>query len=509
MTRPRVLLAAAASAVLLVLTGCTVPAFLQPEPDRSEPTGESVDADLEPFYSQVLEWERCGEFQCATATAPLDWSDPSAGETELALIRQTARGGGDRIGSLLVNPGGPGASGYDFIADSIDFAVGEPLQERYDVVGFDPRGVGRSTPVVCFDAAQMDEYLYGIPEAERGSDAWIAEVGANAQEFGEACAQGTGELLGNVDTVSAARDLDLLRAVLGDDELHFLGYSYGTFLGATYADLYPDRVGRLVLDGAIDPSASIDEVNLAQSIGFEKALRAYLTDCLSGSECPFSGSVDDAEAEVARLLASVEQSPLRGSDGRFLGADSLVTAIIFPLYSAESWSYLSEMFDSVMLGSADTALLFADLYYGREADGTYGDNSTEAFRAVNCLDYTYDADVDSMRASAAELAEAAPIIGPYFGFGDIGCAAWPVASDSERSEIAAEGAPPILVIGTTGDPATPYEWAVALADQLDSGVLVSYEGEGHTAYRKSNVCVDSTVEAFLLEGTVPESDPKC
>ncbi|MGR0220600.1 alpha/beta hydrolase [Agromyces sp. ZXT2-6] len=508
MRRSRRLLAAIAAAGALVLTGCTIPGFLQSEPERSEPTGESVDAELEPFYSQVLEWQSCDDFQCTTVTAPLDWDDPSAGETELALIRQTARGG-DRIGSLLVNPGGPGGSGYDFIAESIDFAVGPELQQRYHVVGFDPRGVGRSTPVQCFDAARMDEYLFGIPEAERGTDAWIAEVGAAAQEFGAACAEGTGELLGNVDTVSAARDLDLLRAVLGDDELHFLGYSYGTFLGATYAGLYPDRVGRLVLDGAIDPSASNDEVTQAQAIGFEKALRAYLADCLTGSDCPFSGTVDDAADEVARLLASVEQSPIRGSDGRYLGADSLVTAIIFPLYSAESWSYLSEMFESVMFGEADTALAFADLYYGRESGGTYRDNSTEAFRAVNCLDYTYDADVSSMRESAAELAEAAPIIGPYFGYGDIGCAAWPYQSESERAAISAEGAAPILVIGTTGDPATPYQWAVALAEQLDSGVLVSYEGEGHTAYRKSNACIDATVESFLLDGTVPEADPQC
>jgi pimeloyl-ACP methyl ester carboxylesterase len=507
-TPARLPLAMVASAALLALTGCTVPGFLEPEPDRSEPTGESVAADLEPFYSQVLEWERCGEFQCATATAPLDWNDPAAGETELALIRQTARGG-DRIGSLLVNPGGPGGSGYDFIADSIDYAVGPRLEERYDIVGFDPRGVGRSTPVSCFDDAQMDEFLFGIPQSERGTDAWIAEVGAASKEFGEACAEGTGELLGNVDTVSAARDLDLLRAVLGDDELHYLGYSYGTFLGATYAELYPERAGRLVLDGAIDPSASDDEVTQAQAIGFEQALRAYLADCLSGADCPFSGTVDEAADEVARLLASVEQSPLRGSDGRSLGADSLVTAIIYPLYSAESWSYLSDMFESVMLGDADTALTFADLYYGREADGTYLDNSTEAFRAINCLDYTYDADPAAMRESAAELAEAAPIIGPYFGFGDIGCAVWPHQSESERSPIAAEGAAPILVVGTTGDPATPYEWAVALADQLESGVLVSYDGEGHTAYRKSNACIDTTVEAFLLDGTVPEGDPEC
>lgn len=508
MRRRRALLAGLAAASLLVLTGCTVPGFLQPEPDRSEPTGESVDAVLEPFYSQVLEWERCGEFQCATATAPLDWGDPSAGETELALVRQTARGG-DRIGSLLVNPGGPGGSGYDFIAESIDFAVGEPLQERYDIVGFDPRGVGRSTPVTCFDAPGMDDFLFGIPEAERGSDAWVAEVAAASEEFGAACADGTGELLGNVDTVSAARDLDLLRAVLGDDELHYLGYSYGTFLGATYAGLYPDRVGRLVLDGAIDPSASNDEVVRAQAVGFEQALRAYLSDCLSGSECPFSGTVDEAEGEVARLLASVERSPIRGSDGRFLGADSLVTAIIYPLYSSDSWPFLNDMFETVMFGSADTALLYADLYYGREADGTYLDNQTEAFRAINCLDYTYDADVDSMRAAAAQLAEAAPIIGPYFGYGDIGCAAWPHQSESERSAITAEGAAPILVIGTTGDPATPYQWAVELAEQLESGVLVSYDGEGHTAYGKSNACVDTTVESFLLEGTVPDADPMC
>jgi hypothetical protein len=186
-----------------------------------------------------------------------------------------------------------------------------------------------------------------------------------------------------------------------------------------------------------------------------------------------------------------------------------VIAIIYPLYSPESWPYLSDMFESVMFGEADTALFFADGYYGRDADGTYRDNSIEAFRAVNCLDYSYDSDVAVIRQKAAELAEAAPIIGPYFGYGDIGCDAWPYSSEVERGPITAEGAAPILVVGTTGDPATPYEWAEALAGQLDSGVLVTYEGEGHTAYRKSNACVDSTVEAFLIDGVVPDSDPRC
>lgn len=498
---------AVALAALVALTGC-MPTFLDQEKPVSTPTGEDVAADLQPFYSQVLEWERCGDgLGCATAKAPLDWDDPAEGEVELALVRQVATG--DRIGSLLVNPGGPGGSGYDFIAESLQYAVGEPLQERFDIVGFDPRGVGRSSAVECYDAAQMDDYLYGIVPAERGSDEWIEYVGDAAGDFGAACAEQTGELLGQVDTVSAARDLDLLRAILGDEQLNYLGYSYGTFLGATYADLYPDKVGRLVLDGAVDPSASDTEVTQAQAVGFEHALRAYLEDCLTGADCPFSGSADAAMQEVADLLASVDQSPLRGADGRMVGADTLVTAIIYPLYSPESWPYLSQMLESVMFGDADLALSFADGYNGRNEDGTYRDNSTEAFRAVNCLDYTYQSDVEVMREKAASVAEAAPTIGPYFGYGDLSCIEWPYQGDRERGEIHAAGAAPILVVGTTGDPATPYEWAVSLADQLESGVLVTYEGEGHTAYNKSNACVAEAVESYLIDGTVPASDPRC
>ncbi|WP_350347423.1 alpha/beta hydrolase [Agromyces sp. G08B096] len=498
-------LAALATAAVLLLSGC-VPSFLQPPAPTSTPTGEEVAPELEPFYHQVLEWEQCGDrLGCTTATAPLDWDDPSAGEIELALVRHVATG--DRIGSLLVNPGGPGASGYDFVHDSLDYAVGQPLQERFDVVGFDPRGVGRSSAVACYDAAEMDEYLYGIPENARGTDAWIEEVGQAQADFGAACADRTGELLANVDTVSAARDLDLLRAVLGDEQLHYLGYSYGTFLGATYAGLYPEHVGRLVLDGAIDPAASLTEVSAAQAVGFEEALRAYLDDCLATDDCPFTGSTDEAMDEIGALIASVGESPLRGTDGRMVGSDTFITAIIYPLYSPESWSYLDDLFTSVQFGEADLALALADGYNGRDADGTYLDNSSEAFTAINCLDYEPLVGIDAVRASAAEIAAAAPLIGPYFGAPS--CTDWPVPSEAVRAPIHAEGAAPILVVGTTGDPATPYDWAVSLADQLESGVLVSYDGEGHTAYNKSNACVDDAVERYLIEGVAPGSDPNC
>jgi pimeloyl-ACP methyl ester carboxylesterase len=499
---------AAAVALTLGLTGC-VPWFMpEPAPSTSTPTGEEVDGDLDDFYSQVLSWSDCDDgMQCTTVSAPLDWDDPAAGSVDLALVRQPATG--DRLGSLLVNPGGPGASGYDFVKTSVDYATSGALQERYDIVGFDPRGVGRSSAVACYEPAQMDEYLYGLADAERGSDAWIQELETSAADFAAACTDQTGALLGEVDTQSAARDLDLMRAVLGDETLNYLGFSYGTFLGATYAELYPDKVGRLVLDGALDPSTSNFEVTSTQALGFENALRAYLTDCLAGSECPFDGSVDDAMATIGALLASVDASPITATDGRQLGANALLTAIIYPLYQATAWPNLSDMFDSVLQGSADGAMQFADGYNGRNPDGTYADNSTEAFMAINCVDYAYNDDPAAMRAEAAEIERIAPTIGTYMAFGDISCSNWPYAFAGEREEIHATGAAPILVVGTTNDPATPYVWAENLAAQLDSGQLVTYDGEGHTAYNKSNSCVNDAVDDYLIDGTVPATDPMC
>ncbi len=356
----------------------------------------------------------------------------------------------------------------------------------------------------------MDEYLYGIARDERGSDAWLDEVASSAKNFGDACAENTGEALEFVDTVSAARDLDLLRAVLGDKKLNYLGYSYGTFLGATYAELYPEKTGRLVLDGAIDPSSSNYEVNETQAKGFESALSAYLDDCIGANDCPFAGSTDRAMTTIGNLLASVDETPIRNEDGRLLGSSTLLTAIIYPLYSPDpGWSLLSEMLADVMNGNAAYAFSFADAYNGRTEDGSYADNSTEAFSAYNCRDYTYDDDPVRMAAEAAQLADVAPVIGPFFGYGDLGCSNWPYPDGAERDEIHAEGAAPILVVGTTNDPATPYIWAEALADQLESGVLVSYEGEGHTAYNKGSACVNDVVDDYLINGTVPDADPMC
>lgn len=471
---------------------------------------EQVSAELEDFYWQELQWDWCEEeqFQCTTAEAPLDWDDPERESIQIALIRSVSQG--SSLGSLLINPGGPGGSGVDFVRTSLDYATSDRLRQNYDIVGFDPRGVGSSSAVDCYEHPdELTDFIYELSPNERGSDAWLDDLEASTAEFGQACLEHTGELLGYVDTESAARDLDLLRAVLGDEKLNYLGFSYGTLLGATYAELYPEKTGRLVLDGAIDPATTDFEVSAVQAQGFESAMRAWLSDCLTSTECAFNGTVDDGMGVIAKIFERLDRSPLRAEDGRLLGSDAMFTAIILPLYSQETWGALHQLFDDVFSGSAEFAFVLADLYNGREDDGTFADNSTESFFAINCLDYISTSTRDTLRDEAAELARLAPVFGPQMSYGGTSCDSWPFAATRERSPIAAEGSAPILVVGTTNDPATPYSWAVSLAEQLQNGHLVTYEGEGHTAYNKSNACVNNAVDNYFIDGVVPESDPLC
>lgn len=493
---------ALAATVALAVTGlaaCSAP----PTADASR------DPKLQTYYSQEPTWKDCADgMQCATVKAPLDYDNPGAGDdVSLALIRAAATGR-RHLGAMLVNPGGPGGSGYDLVKENADRAVSKKVRSNYDLVGFDPRGVGRSSAIECYRPAQMDEYLFGQPtKAVRGSDEWLAERDAEAKAFAAACEKNSGDLLAHVDTASAARDMDVIRAALNEDTLDYLGYSYGTLLGATYADLFPDKVGRFVLDGAVDPTASELDLAKGQAQGFESALRAYLEDCLGNVECPFTGSVDDAMASVRKLLDSVDVKPITASDGRALGSDALFTAIATTLYSRESWEYLGMVFSTVLDGSADTAFRVADTYYGRE-DGKYRDNSTEAFTAVGCADAAASDDTPAeLRAQAKELEAAAPVVGSYFAYGS--CKAWPVHGNATPRKLDAPGAPQILVIGTTNDPATPYAWAKKLAEELDNGVLLTHVGEGHTAYNGESECINTAVDDYFVSGKVPAHDPKC
>ncbi|HUH53323.1 MAG TPA: alpha/beta hydrolase [Microbacteriaceae bacterium] len=497
----------------LLLSGCFVPIPIPiPVPGPSAESSSKPQPGIEPEASDEVEWEECGDgFKCATVSSPMDWENPDGKQISLYLVKQPAKGT-NKLGTLFVNPGGPGGSGASFVRESINYAVGEELQQQYDVIGWDPRGVGQSSAVFCYDQAEMDEYLFGDPrefsDFKRGSDEWLEVARAEEKAFGEACLANTGELLGFVDTVSTVRDLDRLRQLVGDPKLNYLGYSYGTFIGALYADMFAQNVGHMVLDGALAPDVTLFEVVLMQQQGFEAATKTYLNECLSRSSCPFDGTVETAMAEIGELIEKVDKNPIQADDGRWVSSGTFITAIILPLYNEDNWPLLNDLFAEMREGQPDTAQFLADYYFSRNL-GFYEDNSTEAFSAINCLDYPAGGDAEQMRKEAAQIAKAAPTFGPYAGFGDVSCEVWPFDGPKERGPVRAEGSAPILVIGTTGDPATPYAWAERLVQQLESGVLITNNGEGHGAYTSGNMCIDRTVEEYFLLDLVPSEDPDC
>ena len=512
------LAAAALVAVLgLVLGGCVAPKEQStlPEQPTASPTTAGPDGTdatgwtLDQFYAQDVAWSDCGDgYQCATIHAPLDYADPTAGAVDLALKRAPATGSGDeRVGSLLTNPGGPGGSGIDFVSQMVDSVVSDDIRKAFDIVGFDPRGVGKSSPVDCGDAATLDAFF--TSDLPLDNQAEVDTARQQAKDFGQSCLDNTGPLLGKVDTVSAARDMDLMRGVLGDKKLYYVGFSYGTFLGATYAGLFPEKVGRVVLDGALDPSMSNDDLVIGQAEGFEKALRAYVENCQTQSDCPLTGSVDDGMRQIQEITKRAEDSPLPAGTGEVNGTMAFY-GIVVTLYDDASWSYLTMALDEVInSGTAATLLQLANFYLDRTEDGHYTANAMEAFNAVNCLDYPMVArSYDEMVAFADKVAAVAPTFGRDFGMA-VGCETWPFQATGVREPITAAGADPILVVGTTGDPATPYQWAVSLADQLQSARLLTWEGEGHTAYGRGGPCVSDVVETYLLKGDLPADDVRC
>ncbi|ROS76618.1 alpha/beta hydrolase [Cellulomonas sp. PhB143] len=518
MTPRRLRPAAGALAALLVvvLAGCTPAGKDQNPVDPSSgtassapgsdaaPAGDGAPTGFESYYTQDLAWKKCGGgFECATAAAPISWDDADSGSIDLALKRLPASG--DRKGSLLTDPGGPGASGVEFVGDAKSL-FGDPVRESYDIVGFDPRGVSGSSPVRCFDDARKDESLSkDFPE----TDAGLADLRTELKAWADACQKNTGPQLATVDTQSAARDMDMLRAALGDGTLTYVGFSYGTQLGATYAGLFPDRVGRMVLDGAIDTSLDADEISAQQAVGFENALRAYVKDCQTG-KCPLTGSVDDGMAQIKDLLDGALDDPLPTDSDRDLTQTLMFYGIALPLYSKANWPLLTQaLTEAIDKGTGTTFLLLSDYYNDRNPDGSYTGNSAEAFRAVNCLDDPGNPDMAFMDAQAKQIEAAAPTMGEFFTYNGLTCADWPEAPVKKDFDLHAKGAAPIVVVGTTNDPATPYVWAQGLAKTLDSGRLLTYQGEGHTAYGSSNSCIGDSVDDYLVDGTLPAEGKTC
>jgi pimeloyl-ACP methyl ester carboxylesterase len=500
---------------VLILSGCGAFGVPAPRSATSSPTAEEVAPDLARYYDQTLQWSPCEDgAECTTATAPLDWSAPDpANDIRLALVRHTARGSGQPIGSLFVNPGGPGASGVDFVKSGVDSATSRALQEGYDVVGWDPRGVGASTAVDCVDDAQLDALLYQETDAAPGTPQADDEIIQASKDFAASCASRSGELLEFIDTRSTAHDLDMLRALVGDPQLHYLGYSYGTSIGAQYAQDFPTHVGRMVLDGATDPATSSFDVVLAQTTGFRESFEAYMAACLAGSGCPFQGSVDDGIGMVASLLDTLDASPVRAPDGRELDRSVMRSAIDSALYSERQWPALTAAFTEALRGQTSTAFALADSYFGRTPDGSYQSNYFEAFLAIQCVDHPVERDPSVLASEAQEIRAAEGALADPDTSRDAEpdpiCGNWPYAARQAPAPVSADGAAPIVVVGTTGDPATPYSWAQALAGQLSSGVLLTYRGEGHIAYDERDPCIVAAVDGYLLRGDPPADGTTC
>ena len=476
-----------------------------------EPLPTAATAALAPYYAQRPTWQPCdGGFECTTFRVPMDYDRPGDGDLTLSAARAAveAAGSGDpRVGSLLLNPGGPGGSAIEYL-EAVARTYDRAVRARYDLVGLDPRGVGRSNPVSCLSGDRMDAFTSAdlAPGDQRAIDALVAAD----KEFAEGCRRQAGPVLGHLSTVEAARDMDVLRALLGDERLNFVGKSYGTFLGATYAGLFPSRVGRVVLDGAMDPALDSVTGNRTQAGGFETAWAAFAKDCAKREDCPFGRTEQQVGEQLTALLAAVHANPLRSSDhGRRLTGSQATTGVVQALYAEFLWPELRTALSDAKAGDGTGLLKLSDAYYGREADGSYP-NMMFANAAVNCLDLPapFRSPEDVQRA-VPDFERASPHFGRDIAWMALTCAYWPVRATGAAHTIRAVGAAPIVVVGTTRDPATPYDWARSLAGQLESGRLLTYDGDGHTAYGRRSTCVDGAVNRFLLTGEAPEQGKRC
>lgn len=462
--------------------------------------------DLESYYTQDVAWKSCrGGLQCATIEVPLDYAAPAEERISLALIKVPAANRRQRVGSLVVNPGGPGGSGIEYAAQASAY-FGNEVRQAFDIIGFDPRGVGQSTPVDCLSDEQIDTFVATDPDPDTSAE--VAEADRLIAEFGEGCVSRSGDLASHLSTVEAAKDIDIIREIVGDRRLSYFGASYGTLLGATYADLFPQRVGRMVLDGALDPSLSNEEMSRVQARGFEVALRAYIGACVNRGGCFLGASVDAGAKRVRAFLDEVERTPIDGVGGRPLEVGNAVLGIWAPLYNQEYWSILDGALKAAFDGDGAGLLRLSDAYTSRGPDG-YVDNSLEALYAVNCLDQEDTIPTSEVAGLVPSFRKASPTFGAIFAFGLSSCHQWPVEGVPDPGPLDAPGAEPIVVVGTSRDPATPLVWAEALADQLSSGVLIRRDGDGHTGYNAGNACVDGAVESYLVSGKVPPDGLSC
>jgi len=463
-----------------------------------------------PQSTAVLQWRPCPKHdgvQCAELPVPIDPAMPELGTITLALARRPATDPSARIGSLVIEPGGPGLSGVEEVFAGNGLATDE-VAARYDIVGFDPRGVGRSNPLWCFSGEQMDRYLDELSDVGWEFDPSAPNVmtfARTAAAFGQGCAADNRLLLSHIGTRNTAGDLDQIRAALGDEKLTYLGWSYGTKLGAIYADMFSDRIGRMVLDSAINPALSISDFNDGQSQGLEAALRRFFDFCTTVPGCPLPAGQEAATAALKVFLLTLPlQRETPNTLTRADGLSALTTAMYNP------GEYFPQLVPALAAGmSGDGAAL-------RDIGGNYGEQSPDepsnflnALYAINCFDSTPTPDIAGTAALAAQWDRTAPIFGAQNAWGGLRCNTFPEHDPFGPRPVSAPGAPPILIITAVRDAATPTEWSRQLADQLTSAVLIEVDHDVHAIYPGGSACVAAAVDEYLLAGVVPPGDIMC
>ena len=473
---------------------------------KPTPVADGIPDGLDDFYTQKLSWDDCGQAKCTWVKVPIDYEKPDGDTLRLRVKVVPAKGDGGR--SLFLNPGGPGGEVLGF-TDYMKSQFGGDVLDHYDLVGVDPRGVGKSTPVDCLSDRELDEYAASEPDPD--DQAEIEKYRSQSVDFGKGCEKRSGALAAHISTEEAARDLDVVRALLGAKMFDWYGASYGTQLGATYATLFPKRVGRMVLDGATDPTLTAEESAFGQTTGFERALHAYIKDCVKESSCPLGRDAAAAEDKLDAFVQARDANPLRGSGGREVTQGITFYGIAVTLYDKETWPLLTQALSAAFKGDGSVLLHLSDAYFRREADGSYSENLGEANPAINCLDAGKEdaSTLADVKASLPRFSKASPVFGRALAWGALSCTDWPIEGAHPQIDVDASGSKPIVVLGTTRDPATPYEWAKALKDELGSAVLVTRQGDGHTAYTAGNRCIKKAVDAYLVDGKVPKDGLVC